>query len=499
MNRHVVVRNVRRVDPDIIAGLGAAGTATVHEAIGRRGFVGSDIRPIQHGVRLAGSAVTVSSHPGDNLMIHAAVEVCAAGDVLVVTNTAPSTHGMFGELLAYSLMARGVRGLVIDAGVRDTLELRALGFPVWTRHVSCQGTVKASPGSVNVPVVLGGVVISPGDVICADDDGVVVVPADDAGWALEQSTARIAKEDETRTKLQAGELGLDLYGLRAKLAELGVEYVDSHGAVTDARRGTRARRGGCGVRRRPRGRRDRGLGVRPGQRADAGRGRPLPRRGGRGGRSRHRPRRHRSRRGCPCVRRDRRRVASGRSGRRPLHECPGRQGGAGGQDDGARAPVFVDVALMTPVPGRGLRTPSLVSGPGAERYAAALRPLGVPVEIVGDRAGDASTRKLLRSVTMKGLAADRDRSAFGRPSVRDVAEWLWDDLVAEMEAADAGLLERLVRGTGVHAGRRVHEMEASAALLSSLGVDPVMTRATIEALRQAARHGVPEVPGQTKS
>ena len=227
MNRHVVVRNVRRVDPDIISGLGEAGTATVHEAIGRRGFVGSDIRPIQHGVRLAGSAVTVSSHPGDNLMIHAAVEVCAAGDVLVVTNTAPSTHGMVGELLANSLMARGVRGLVIDAGVRDTLELRALGFPVWTRHVSCQGTVKSSPGSVNVPVVLGGVAISPGDVVCADDDGVVVVRAEDASGALQRSTDRIAKETETRTKLKAGELGLDLYGLRAKLAELGVEYVDS--------------------------------------------------------------------------------------------------------------------------------------------------------------------------------------------------------------------------------------------------------------------------------
>ncbi len=227
INRHVVVRQVERGDPDVIAGLGAAGTATVHEAIGRRGFVGPEIRPIQQGVRLAGSAITVSSHPGDNLMIHAAVEVCEAGDVLVVTTTAPSTHGMFGELLASSLQARGVRALVIDAGVRDTHELRALGFPVWSRHVSCEGTVKASAGSVNVPVVLGGVVISPGDVICADDDGVVAVPGEQPAWALEQSTARIAKEDETRARLQAGELGLDLYGLRTKLAELGVEYVDS--------------------------------------------------------------------------------------------------------------------------------------------------------------------------------------------------------------------------------------------------------------------------------
>ena len=196
--------HVRRVDPGIVARLGAAGTATVHEAIGRRGFVGPDIRPIQQGVRLAGSAVTVSSHPGDNLMIHAAVEVCAEGDVLVVTNTAPTTHGMVGELLACSLLARGVRGLVIDAGVRDTLELRALGFPVWSRHVSCQGTVKASPGSVNVPVVLGGVVISPGDVVCADDDGVVVVAGDDAGWALEQSVAADRQGGRDPRQAQSG-------------------------------------------------------------------------------------------------------------------------------------------------------------------------------------------------------------------------------------------------------------------------------------------------------
>jgi 4-hydroxy-4-methyl-2-oxoglutarate aldolase len=227
MHRHVVVRKIHRADPDVVAALGAAGAATVHEAIGRRGYLGADVRPIQLGVRLGGSAVTVSSHPGDNLMIHAAVEMCAEGDVLVVTNTAPSTHGMFGELLATSVLSRGVRGLVIDAGVRDTLELRQLGFPVWSRHVSCQGTVKASPGSVNVPVVIGGVLVSPGDLICADDDGVVAVPVDEATWALEQATARIAKEDETRARLKAGELGVDLYGLRATLAELGVEYVDS--------------------------------------------------------------------------------------------------------------------------------------------------------------------------------------------------------------------------------------------------------------------------------
>ena len=150
--RHVVVRTIERANRGTVDGLAAFGTATVHEAIGRRGFPGPQLRPIQQGTRLAGPAVTVSCHPGDNLMVHAAVEVCRADDVLVVTTTAPSTHGMFGELLATSLMARGVRALVIDAGVRDTAELRAMGFAVWTRHVSCEGTVKASPGSVNVPV-----------------------------------------------------------------------------------------------------------------------------------------------------------------------------------------------------------------------------------------------------------------------------------------------------------------------------------------------------------
>jgi 4-hydroxy-4-methyl-2-oxoglutarate aldolase len=226
-NRHVVVRTIERAAVDVVDALAPIGTATVHEAIGRRGFVGVDIRPIQLDVRVAGSAVTVSSHPGDNLMIHAAVEVCEPGDILVVANTAPSTHGMFGDLLATSLMTRGVRGLVIDAGVRDTSDLRSMGFPVWSRYVSCQGTVKATPGSVNVPVVIGGVAIHPGDVICADDDGVVAVPRDEADWALEQSRARIANEDQSRAKLAAGELGVDFYGLRAKLAELGVEYVDS--------------------------------------------------------------------------------------------------------------------------------------------------------------------------------------------------------------------------------------------------------------------------------
>jgi 4-hydroxy-4-methyl-2-oxoglutarate aldolase len=153
------------------------------------------------------------------------VEVCQEGDVLVVTNTAPSTHGMFGELLATSLIARGVGALVTDAGVRDTAELREMGFAVWSRHVSCEGTVKASPGSVNVPVVLGGVVVRPGDVVCADDDGVVVVARDEAAWALDRARQRVAREEATRARLAAGELGVDVYGLRATLDALGVEYV----------------------------------------------------------------------------------------------------------------------------------------------------------------------------------------------------------------------------------------------------------------------------------
>jgi len=225
-NRHVVVRSIERTPLEIVDQLAPIGTATVHEAIGRRGFVGPDIRPIQQDVRVAGTAVTVSSHPGDNIMIHAAIEVCREGDILVVVNTAPSTHGMFGELLATSLMARGVRGLVIDAGVRDTRELRDMGFPVWSQYVSCQGTVKATPGSVNVPVSLGGIIIWPGDVVCADDDGVVIVEREEASWALDTSRERLAREAGTRAQLEAGVLGLDLYGLRAKLVDMGVEFID---------------------------------------------------------------------------------------------------------------------------------------------------------------------------------------------------------------------------------------------------------------------------------
>jgi len=225
--RNVVVRDVERAPLETVDRLAPLGTSTVHEAIGRRGYLGPFITPIQKGIQVAATAITVLNKPGDNGMIHAAIEQCQAGDILVVANTAPSTHGMFGDLLGTSLMARGARGLVIDAGVRDTFDLRKMGFPVWSRHVSCQGTVKNSPGSVNVSVSIEGQVVNPGDVICADDDGVVVVAREEAEWALEQSVERLTREKVVRSRLADGELGLDFYGLRDKLLDLGVEWVDS--------------------------------------------------------------------------------------------------------------------------------------------------------------------------------------------------------------------------------------------------------------------------------
>jgi 4-hydroxy-4-methyl-2-oxoglutarate aldolase len=221
---HVVVTEFARTDALDLAGLAGLGVSTVHEADGRRGALAPGIRPIQDGAVVAGSAVTVSCHPGDNLMIHAAVETCRTGDVLVVTTTSPSTDGMVGELLATSLRAHGVVAVVIDAGVRDVAALRAMGFPVWSRAISPQGTVKASPGSVNVPVVCGGVVVHPGDAVVADDDGVVVVPRERVSTVLTAGRQREAKETATRARLAAGELGVDLYGLRERLAELGITY-----------------------------------------------------------------------------------------------------------------------------------------------------------------------------------------------------------------------------------------------------------------------------------
>jgi 4-hydroxy-4-methyl-2-oxoglutarate aldolase len=223
---HVVVREIDRADLDVVAGLAGAGVATVHEAAGRTGLLGPEIRPIQDGARLAGSAVTVLCHPGDNLMIHAAVEVLRPGDVLVVTTASRSTDGMFGELLATSLMARGCAGLVIDAGVRDVAELRVAGFPVWSRAVHAQGTVKATAGSVNVTVSCAGQIVHPGDVVVADDDGVCVVERAAAGDVLRAAEARIVKESAYREVLASGTLGVDHNNLRPLLDKLGVRYVD---------------------------------------------------------------------------------------------------------------------------------------------------------------------------------------------------------------------------------------------------------------------------------